>query len=44
MKAARGLGNVYQPKYVDKRALAKYLGEGLAPEDARKQATRTCAT
>ena len=44
MKAARGLGNVFQPKYVDKRALAKYLADGLSPEDARKQATRTCAT
>ena len=44
MKAARGLGNVYQPKYVDKRALAKYLADGLSAEEARKQASRTCAT
>lgn len=44
MKTARGLGNVYQPKYVDKRALAKCLVDGLSPEDARKQATRTCMT
>jgi integrase len=44
MKAARGLGNVYQPTYVDKRALAKYLADGLSPEDALKKARKTCAT